>query len=598
MARKLTVKTKSVLTRKVFFEGLAVIGNYLKPHKKTVAVLIVMSLITATMGAFVPLLAGKILDAIISIYNNPVISIVTAFTLIIIWFFLRLGGNIIDWYIGFNNERLGVRLESEYIANGFGRLMEMPISFHKDKKQGEVTDKISRASGWLENIVTRVSINLLPEFLSIIIAVIITFFINYQLTLLLIAAIFVYVIILWRSVPQLSGLQQKMFKAYNKAYGNAYDALGNIQEIKQAATEKYEQKKIYKQMVGQAAALWLRMSFVIRKIDFFQRALITLTQLTIFGLSVYFVKNGAITPGELVAFNGYAAMIFGPFVILGQNWQTIQNGLVALVNAEKVLNLPTENYIPKGAITPKKLKGGVVFNNVFFSYKNNEIILRDVSFRANPGEKIAIVGKSGVGKTTIADLILGFYFPQKGSIKVDDIDIEKFNLTAYRSRVGVVPQEPTLFNDTVDNNIRYGNFDAPEAKIKTAAKNAGADEFIENFPKKYQQLVGWRGIKLSTGQKQRIALARAFLRNPDILILDEPTSALDAKSEELIKDSLRKLMIGRTSFIIAHRFSTIKEADKILVLDNGKIVEQGSHDELMRITNGVYKEMYELQINP
>lgn len=598
MARKLTVKTKSVLTRKVFFEGLAVIGNYLKPHKKTVAVLIVMSLITATMGAFVPLLAGKILDAIISIYNNPVISIVTAFTLIIIWFFLRLGGNIIDWYIGFNNERLGVRLESEYIANGFGRLMEMPISFHKDKKQGEVTDKISRASGWLENIVTRVSINLLPEFLSIIIAVIITFFINYQLTLLLIVAIFVYVIILWRSVPQLSGLQQKMFKAYNKAYGNAYDALGNIQEIKQAATEKYEQKKIYKQMVGQAAALWLRMSFVIRKIDFFQRALITLTQLTIFGLSVYFVKNGAITPGELVAFNGYAAMIFGPFVILGQNWQTIQNGLVALVNAEKVLNLPTENYIPKGAITPKKLKGGVVFNNVFFSYKNNEIILRDVSFRANPGEKIAIVGKSGVGKTTIADLILGFYFPQKGSIKVDDIDIEKFNLTAYRSRVGVVPQEPTLFNDTVDNNIRYGNFDAPEAKIKTAAKNAGADEFIENFPKKYQQLVGWRGIKLSTGQKQRIALARAFLRNPDILILDEPTSALDAKSEELIKDSLRKLMIGRTSFIIAHRFSTIKEADKILVLDNGKIVEQGSHDELMRITNGVYKEMYELQINP
>lgn len=588
-------KSQQKLTSETFWLGFRIISKYLKPHKRVVVFLLVFSLIAAVIDAFVPLLAGKIFDAIIYVGKNPLAPLVLVFNVIGLWFLLRMGSDITNWRIGFSNEKLGTVLESEYIANGFGKLLEMPVTFHKSKKHGEVIDRISRASGWLENLISRIFINLLPQFLSIGIVLVLTLFINYKLALILIAAVLIYVLILWQSVPGLATIQQKMHRAYNRAYGDAYDTLDNIQEVKQAATEKYEQKDIHRKFVGKAVPLWLSIAAIFRKLSFFQRLLITATQLSIFILSVYFVRNGTLTPGGLAAFNGYAAMIFGPFVLLGQNWQVIQNGIIALVRAERVLALPTEIYVPKNAVTPKKLAGNIVFENVSFFYKNSQEILKNVSFRAKAGEKIALVGKSGVGKTTIADLLLGFYFPQEGDVLVDGISIKKFNLTAYRSRIGVVPQEPTLFNDSVENNILYGNFGQPESKVRQAAVLAHAGEFIEKFPRKYKQLVGWRGIKLSTGQKQRIALARAFLRNPDILILDEPTSALDAKSEQLVKDSLRKLMVGRTTIIIAHRLSTIREADKILVLENGRVIEEGGHEKLIKIPNGTYRELYKLQ---
>lgn len=589
--KKSTVK----LTRKTFREGAGVIIRQLKPHKRTVGLLAAFSLVAAMAEAFVPFLAGKIFDAIILLSKNPLSSLTSIFFIVAIWFLLRLGSDIAEWKIGFSNERLGVMLEAEYIAGGFGNLFEMPLSFHKNKKHGEVGEKIHRAAGWLENLVSRVSLNLLPSFLSIIVALCIAFFINLKLTLVLVLAIAIYVFLLWRAVPQLAGLQQKMHLAYSRAYGDTYDALENIQEIKQAATEAEEKRKIHRKFVLRAAPLWLRISYIFRQLSFFQRLLIVLTQLAIFAISIFLVRNGTLTPGELVAFNGYAAMIFGPFVILGQNWQTIQNGLVALVQAEKILGRPKEIYNPKGAVAPKKLKGEIIFNNVSFAYHKSNYILENVSFKASAGEKIALVGKSGVGKTTIIDLLLGFYFPQKGEILVDGIDIKKFNLTAYRLRLGVVPQEPTLFNDSIENNILYGNVGKSEAEIKEASRLAHAAEFIEEFPQKYKQLVGWRGVKLSIGQKQRLALSRAFLRNPDILILDEPTSALDAYSEQFIKDSLKKLMAGRTTLIIAHRLSTIREVDKILVLENGRIIEQGNHKELMKIKDGAYRKLYSLQ---
>jgi len=411
----------------------------------------------------------------------------------------------------------------------------------------------------------------------------------------LLVAISIYVAILLRSVPQLAGLQEKMHKAYSRAYGDTWDALENIREIKQAATETTEKKNIYRKFVHRATPLWLNLSYIWRKLSFFQRFLITLTQLSIFAISVFFVKNGTLTPGELVAFNGYAAMIFGPFVILGQNWQTIQNGLIALVRAEKILSLPREIYQPKDAVVLKKIKGEISFKNVSFSFRKGGSVLKEVSFNVNRGEKAALVGKSGVGKTTIIDLLMGFYFPQKGKITIDGVDIKKLNLSAYRSKIGAVSQEPTLFNDTILNNIKYGNFGASQKEVDDAVKLAHADEFIDGFPKKYKQLVGWKGIKLSTGQKQRIALARAFLRNPDILILDEPTSALDAYSEKLIKESLGNLMKGRTTLIIAHRLSTIRETDKILVIEKGRIIEEGRHSRLIKIKNGAYKKLYALQ---
>lgn len=593
-AKKLK-KPKLTLTRRVFLDGVRAIAGYLRPHKRILFLLLIFGLLNAAAQAFVPLIAGKIFDAIIAIAKNPIVLPASIFTLIGIWLILQLASNAVSWWTGFHNDRLSTVLYSEYVAGGFGKLIDMSLSFHTTQKQGDVSDRISRAANWLSSIVDNVLLTLLSSFLSIVIALVITCFINIKLTLVLLVAIIIYIIILWQSVPVLSGLQQKVNRAWNRAFGDAYDTMGNLKEVKQATTEKPEKKKLRKNFIDRAAGFWVDMNTIFQRLTFAQKVLVTLTQLSIFVLSVFFVRDGTITPGGLVAFNGYAAMILGPFVILGQNWQTVQNGLVAIVRAENMLASPSEVYMPTNAVVPKKLAGEVAFEDVSFAYPKGKPVLRDVSFHVKPGEKIALVGESGVGKTTIIDLLSGFYFPQKGRILVDGTNIRRMDLTAYRSRIGVVPQEPALFNDTVENNILYGNAGRSRKEMVEAAKEAHAHEFIEAFPKKYKQIVGWRGIKLSIGQKQRIALARAFLRNPDILILDEPTSALDAKSEHFIKISLRKLMEGRTTFIIAHRLSTVREADTILVFKDGKIVEQGNHQELVKIPHGVYRSLHEFQ---
>ena len=222
--------------------------------------------------------------------------------------------------------------------------------------------------------------------------------------------------------------------------------------------------------------------------------------------------------------------------------------------------------------------------------------MNGISFKTEPGEKIALVGESGVGKSTLIDLISGYWRPQSGNIFIDGHNLKNLDLKFLRSNVAIVPQDIILFNDTVKNNIKYGSFGASEEAVVEAAGFAHADEFISNFSKKYEQLVGERGVKLSMGQKQRIALARAFLRNPRILILDEPTSALDSKSEKYIQESLKELMENRTTFIIAHRLSTVRKADKIIVLEKGMIAESGSHEELMEIPGGIYRNLYELQV--
>lgn len=475
---------KSGLTRQVFFEGTKAIAKYLQPHKKILILLVSFGLLNAAAQAFVPLIAGKIFDVIVAIAKDPAVALGAVFALIAVWVALQLISNAVSWWTGYHNDRLSTIVQAEFIAGGFSKLLDMPLTFHTTQKQGDVSDRISRASNWLDNIIGNVLLTLLPNFLSIVIALAITFFINAKLMLVLVGAIFVYAIILWKSVPALSGLQQKMHRAYSRAYGDAYDTMGNLKEVKQATTEKLEKEKLRMNFVDRASRLWVNMTVIFQRLTFFQKMIVALTQLAIFALSVFFVRDGTITPGGLVAFNGYAAMILGPFVILGQNWQTIQNGLVAIVRAENMLASSPEVYIPKNAVAPKKLMGDIVFDHVFFAYPKSKPVLDNVSFHVKPGEKIALVGESGVGKTTIIDLVSGFYFPQKGRIFADGTDVRRMDLVAYRGRIGIVPQEPALFNDTVENNIRYGNPGKSRKEMIAAAKEAHTHEFIEAFPPK------------------------------------------------------------------------------------------------------------------
>ncbi len=309
------------------------------------------------------------------------------------------------------------------------------------------------------------------------------------------------------------------------------------------------------------------------------------------------IATGVLSIGELVAMNGYAMMIFGPFVSLGFSWQNIQNSITVAAHAEEIFDSDAEQYAPKGSKYLNLIKGDVVFKNVSFRYAPEQPeVLSGINLDVKSGQTVALVGESGVGKSTAISLISGYYFPSEGSVFVDGVDTRKIDLINLRKQIAVVPQEVALFNDTIETNIKYGSFEAIHEDVKRVAASAHIDEFIASLPEGYETVVGERGIKLSVGQKQHISIAMAMLRNPSILILDEPTSALDAQTEKFVTEALEKLMVDRTTFIIAHRLSTVRRADKILVFQKGQIIETGTHDELILREGGVYRHLYEYQV--
>ena len=581
------------------YQGLKIVIRYLANYKKDLIALSFLGVASALTNGAVPYLAGRFFDAILApaeIFIGNSLEMPLWLFFIIIWLIIRLISDMIDWKIKLESARMDELVHSDYMISAFKTLLELPLGFHKDKKMGQITDRIGRAAGWLSRIVGDVLIALTPQFLSIFVALVFSFYVNYFMAIILLLAIFIYVSLLAKMAPPLARLQRKSNRAYNRAYADAYDAIFNVAPIKQAVGEKYERRKIFVNFRLKASKIWIEMMAIWQGMNFYQRLIVTATQFIIYGLAIYFIHQGAMTLGELVMFSGYATMLFGPFIMLGHNWQVVQNGLISIERAEKILKTPPEVYVPENAVVLSDIKGEVEFKNVYFSYKRGKQVLENINFKVKPGEIIALVGESGVGKSTLIDLISGYYFTTSGNVYIDNHNVKNFDLNFLRSKIAVVPQEVVLFNDTIEKNIKYGNFGASIKAVKKAAEMSHCLEFIEKFPKKWNQIVGERGVKLSVGQKQRVAISRAILRKPRILILDEPTSALDAKSENIIAESLEELMKDRTTFIIAHRLSTVRKADRILVLDKGKIAEQGRHEELIKIKNGIYQNLYKLQI--
>lgn len=580
--------------------GTRIIRAYLQPYRRALISIVALSIAAAAVNAVIPFLAGRIIDALTEPSRTARLGSFTLplpVALILAWLSVRALGDLADWQKSTRQERLSAIFHADYLVQAFSRLLEFPLSFHKRYRIGEVMERINRGANWIDQIVSRILIEFMPDFLSILIAFGLVFYIEPRLALLLVGALLVYAILLWRTTPRLSELSGRMNRAYSQAFGYAADRVLNVQAVKQATAEPREKREFYKFFQSRAAGLWAKYMWIWERLNFAQRIIITTTQVSIFLVSFHLIRQGALTIGELVAFNGYAALVFGPFAFLSRNWDTIQVGFSAVDRAERLLEQLPERYEPEGAVILREIQGEVEFRKASFAYGRGQAkVLDNVSFAVPAGSVVALVGESGVGKSTLVDLISGYYQPTKGAVLVDGHDLMGLNLRALRERISVVSQEIMLFNDTVGANIRYGKFGASEEEVREAARRAHADGFIEKFPKKYNQLVGERGIKLSAGQKQRVAIARAILRDPKILILDEPTSALDARSEALIAESLAELMAGRTTLIIAHRLSTVRKADMILVLDKGRIVERGRHDELIQIPQGVYRKLYELQI--
>lgn len=588
-------KIKKV-TKEGLYTGFKVLLRYMSHYRRDIIILSVMGIISAIGNGFIPYITGMFFDAITSQSSISFIGHAVPFfiAILVLWTIVQCVTYVMDWRSNTMSQYLSNTIWLDYLSAGYGFLLDLPIAFHKKHKIGDVSNQVNNAANALETIAGSIVIDLSPQILSIAIALAIAFWLKPFLAVFLVLGLAIYIGVLVIKIRPLAESQRTYWKLMNEYFGDAYDATGNALAIKQATAEGYEQTKL----TGKGKGIlphWMKMTMVWSGLSLYQRFIILGTQLVIFILSVYYIRAGTMSIGELIAFNAYAAMMFGPFVTIARNWQTIQNGIINIEEAEKILDQDPEDYHPTDAID-FDIKGGVSFKNVAFHYDQGKPVLEDISFEAKPGQVIALVGESGVGKSTLVDLISGYHFPEEGIVEIDGHDIRTVDLHRLRSRIAVVPQEVVLFNDTIEVNIKYGNFKASEEAMRTAARRAHALDFIEKFPQKWQQLVGERGIKLSVGQKQRVAIARAILRDPAILVLDEPTSALDAGTEKIITESLEELMRGKTTFIIAHRLSTVRKADKILVFKEGRIIESGTHAELLAKKGGEYRRLYELQI--
>jgi len=566
-----------------------IIWEYLRKYKIEVRKLMILAVVGSSIAASVPYIYGRLVD-LVSIQTTD-LSFILA--LLGIWFLMSIVIAFLEKFVHLGGSFLAVDVANDLTCKSANHILNLPLKFHKEKKIGETFSKIERAASNIKTIIDEIVFWILPQFLTICIGIAILFLVDWRLSL---GALFLFVgfifIIIYKTTPLIKS-QEKLNKVSENVSGFLYDGFLNIQTIKSSAAEIFQRRKTkinYHQKLGVTykdnEKLW-------NSLGFWQNIFFSLGFFVIFSFSLFLLKENSITPGKLVMFLGYLIILHLPLMSLALLWQDFRTGITTIKRVRKLLEIKPENYNPLGEIL-KETRGEVEFKNISFGYKKKNLILTDINLFAPAGQKIAIVGGSGEGKTTLVDLISLYFVPAQGKILIDGIDIKKLNLSFLRSIIAYVPQEIILFNDTVKNNIKYGKPNATDKEIIASAKAANAHPFIETFPKKYEQLVGERGIKLSTGQKQRLAIARALIRDPKILILDEATSSLDMESERLVQEALEKLIKNRTTFIIAHRLSTVRNADKILVLEKGKIIEQGTHKELIK-KKGVYFKFYSLQ---
>jgi len=573
-----------------FFKSreLNLIISHIKNPKK-IYLGIFAALVGAGISAFVPYIYGRLVD----IALKPENALKLIMSILLLWLILAVIRDLLERFSNRQGYELATDLTNDLQVEMVSHLLSLPMKFHKEKKSGEVLRKIDRGLDQIFEVLDSTIFSFFPDVISFVIAIVILMLTEWRLSVFLLITSICYVVVTWVYTKEITEKQKAMHRAWERAYGELYDSVSNVHTIKATANESWERKR-FSRSFNRAGIIFKNWRMVWQKMSIWQSLLFSVSFVVVFGLGVLMLRSGTLTAGKLVMFAGYIGLLTSPLSRLSNQYRTVQSAATAFRRATKIYFMPAEQDSDWARVL-EKLEVEVVFEHVSFSYKKDKWILNDISFGAKPGEKIAIVGESGVGKTTLVDLISRYYLPSKGKILIDGVNINDIQLKFLRSNIALVPQEVMLFNDTVKNNIKYGKPDATDEEIIEAVKAANAFEFIDKFPKKLEQIVGERGIKLSTGQKQRIAIARAIIRDPKILILDEATSALDSISEKLVQEALEKLIYGRTTFIIAHRLSTIQKADKIIVLEKGRIAEIGKHEELMKNPQGIYRSFWELQ---
>ena len=481
----------------------------------------------------------------------------------------------------------------------YNHLIKLPMSFFSSRRVGELNSRISTDISLLQDTFTTTLAQFVRQVITIVGGITLLTIISPRLTVFMLALIPVVAVVarvFGTFIRKLSKQAQTIVAESNTIVEETLQAIASVKAFANEAFEIFRYKKKTDEVieVSLKSARWR---------GFFVSFIVFALFGSIIGViwyGVYLINQGAgLSTGDLLKFVLYSVFIGGSISGVADLYSDIQRSIGATENLLDILDETTEPLSLKESDKAENFIGEVDFQNVSFSYPSRKdlVVLKDISFHVRKGEQVALVGPSGAGKSTISALLLRFYDPGGGRILIDGKDAREYDLTGLRGNMAIVPQEVLLFGGTIRENIEYGKPGASEKEILLAAEQANAMEFISTFPEGLETLVGERGIQLSGGQRQRIAIARAILKNPAILILDEATSSLDSENERLVQEALEKLMEGRTSFVIAHRLSTIHNADEIIVIDHGEVREMGTHDELLVLEDGIYRQLTKLQIN-
>ena len=559
--------------------------EYIYPHWKILSISVVLMLVIAGTTSFHAWLIKPALDSVFvekdyhALIYIPIIVLIVTFVKGFATYFQLLTMNYLNLRV---TSEMRIRLYRHFITSDISKL--------HSKSSGDMIASIIGEIGAVVNLIS-ISLNGFVKQLLTIIALVVVMF-NQSLELSLVAFIgfplAVYPIYkLGKKLRNLSFKNQEMAGKFNSQMS---DTLQYSKLVKAYHCEEFEVKRM-SLIIDSIYKMGKKLSRISLISSPFVESLAGFGVAAVIWYGGHQVISGTTTPGAFFSFFAAMMMAYRPLKAVSGMNSSVQMGLAAASRLYTLLDEKPKIFDKPNAIDLKEVKGDVEFENVQFSYDENKITLDNVNFKVKAGQSVALVGHSGGGKSTIMSMILRFYDPNLGSIKLDGHNISDLTLKSLRSSMSVVNQEVMLFDDTILENIRYGKVDATEEQILRASKMAEADEFIQELPEKYNSKVGQNGIRLSGGQRQRIAIARAILYDAPILLLDEATSSLDPISEKLIKDALNSLMKNRTSIIIAHRLSTIIHCDKIVVIANGRVVEEGSHKELLE-KNGAYSNLY------
>lgn len=562
--------------------------HYYKPYKSILYGVVIGSLVAALLDLVFPMLVRQILNEVLPQKNTDRLLHDTG-----ILFILYLGNYGLLYLVNYYGHLMSAKIENDMRRDLFEHLQQMSFKYFDNAKTGQLLSRLTSDIAEIGELSFRGPNDIIVCCITMIGTIGILFWMNVYLGILI-------AVLLIAKTLHTVYVNKKMKAAFREnriksgeITARAEESLGGIRLVKAFAQEEYELARFMEKSLDfleTRRRSYKILAYFSGSVNFFTN----ITNLLILACGGLLIAKDKLSLSDFVAFLLYVNLFMKPLLRLTVFTEMYQRGMAGFQRFYEIMEMKPEIINQKDTVVCKKIRGEIEFDNLVFGYSDQKKVIKGFNLKIAPGQTVAFVGETGAGKTTIASLLLRFYDPLSGRILVDGIDIRQYKQQELRRNIGIVQQDVFLFSDSVTHNIAYAKPEAEQSEVENAARLAAADKFIEELPNKYATEIGERGVKLSGGQKQRLAIARVFLKNPPIVILDEATSSLDNYTEKLIQESLDKLAENRTTLIIAHRMSTIKNADKIIVLNNGEVAEFGTHSTLMS-GGGLYYNLYNAQ---